>query len=812
MEKHKLHSIIQDASAQIAPYFPLEHFVAVNPYQGYSESSFDDTVHRLARINGIQGCADLPYYLNKWEDGSLTASDIELALENRSYPFEINEFLRLSREATNKQHSTLPYPTLSDALSLQDGKRWSELIGHHLSQWAAHYFDTKQALWKNPLQTKSIFAAWKAEFANDYSLDLAGLKGFRKSLLSLPNRAIEALEQGITALQIETTHLPEYFSRLLHRHLGWASYIAYLDWQNHLEGKEETKLTEFLAILVSCETALSSQKLLKDWEIQRNRFYLRPKSRELELRLIWQEALEVSHRRQLSSKFNSRELNDNKVSSSTPSLQAAFCIDVRSEVMRRSLESVDFEIETIGYAGFFGMPIEYTALGHEKGQAQCPVLLNPVYQVDDGEKEATQKEADNRRIQLQLKKLKHQFKSAAIGCFGFVSPLGLTFLPKLISNSFGWSRPVPEPEKAGLSKQWNTTHHVPDIRKIPFDDRVKLARNTLAGLSLKEQFAPWILLVGHGGSSTNNPHATGLDCGACGGHTGEVNAQVCALILNDKQVRLSLEEEGIFIPEKSRFIAALHNTTTDEIRLLPDDTFNQETNPEWNTLNKKLQVASEKCRIERALRLNLEAGEDVHQAILKKSKLWSEVRPEWGLAGCSTFVIADRMQTKNIDLGGSSFLHSYNWKNDPGFAVLEQIMTAPMVVTSWINLQYYASTVDQKHHGAGNKTLHNVTSGIGVFEGHSGDLRIGLPFQSVHNGKTWEHTPIKLHVVIHAPIHAINRILEKHSFLKKLVDNQWIHILALGDDGRLNSKYEKDLKWKKMENHTQTQSLEPAYS
>ena len=44
--------------------------------------------------------------------------------------------------------------------------------------------------------------------------------------------------------------------------------------------------------------------------------------------------------------------------------------------------------------------------------------------------------------------------------------------------------------------------------------------------------------------------------------------------------------------------------------------------------------------------------------------------------------------------------------------------------------------MDPLHFGAGNKVLHNVVGGcLGVFEGNAGDLKVGLPWQSVHDGE-----------------------------------------------------------------------------
>ncbi len=169
------------------------------------------------------------------------------------------------------------------------------------------------------------------------------------------------------------------------------------------------------------------------------------------------------------------------------------------------------------------------------------------------------------------------------------------------------------------------------------------------------------------------------------------------------------------------------------------------------------------------------------------------------MAGCSAFVVAPRERTKGLDLEGKSFLHSYDWKKDENFSVLELIMTAPMVVTSWINLQYYGSAVDNKHFGSGNKTLHNVTAGVGVLEGYAGDLRVGLPIQAVHDGENYQHEPQRLQVVIEAPIEAMNTILEKHQGVRDLCDNGWIYLLAMDDNGRVSHRYAGDLTWEKVE-------------
>lgn len=140
---------------------------------------------------------------------------------------------------------------------------------------------------------------------------------------------------------------------------------------------------------------------------------------------------------------------------------------------------------------------------------------------------------------------------------------------------------------------------------------------------------------------------------------------------------------------------------------------------------------------------------------------------------------------QKVDLG-RYILHDYDASRDPDGILLKQLMTAPMLVTHWINWQYHASTCAPDRLGSGNKLLHNVVGGtIGVFEGNGGDLRIGLSRQSLHDGARWVHEPLRLTVAIDAPAPAIERVMSLHAAVQQLVDNEWLHLWRWAEDGRL---------------------------
>ncbi|MDG1572466.1 DUF2309 domain-containing protein [Robiginitalea sp. M366] len=809
-----LRATLSKGTEKIAPLWALEHFVAVNPYMGLAARSFADAAAFMQHSAGARATLPLTFYREALEAGRLTREDLARALERlpKGRALDLDTLLEALYTEAEETPALAGVQTLAQVAGGLEGKQWARFMVDRVSFWAGAYYDKNQALWNTAGKGATLFEAWKKEAEVDYSPEAMGLKGFRNFVKHLPSDPLEAAALALEALEVPEAQEEAYLTALLMQLKGWAGIAARQDWDAGLAGSESHMAETFLCILLVWEMALKEllpyPELEYAWHQARKAFD-QPDSgaaQRLHLELVLQEAFDLASQRQLIQKLHAPAPEPGETRKGR--FQVICCIDVRSEVFRRNLEAAHPEAETLGFAGFFAFPVAFKPLAHTEAAAQCPVLLTPSHTVHEAlEDEGSEQRAiGRRRLMEHVTKAWKSFKLGAITCFGFVGPVGLAYLPKLFTDTFGLTRPVAHPDQAGLTSAQSRSRTInldatgrgPDTSGISLEDRIAMAAGALRAMSLTEGFGRVVVIAGHGASTVNNPHATGLDCGACGGHTGEANARVAAQVLNQPEVRQGLQQQGIHLPDATLFVAALHDTTTDRVSLFtPAGGWPQSHTEDIRELRAALERAGEASRAERALRMDLQQG-NLHKRILQRSRDWSQVRPEWGLAGCSAFVVAPRERTAHLDLEGKAFLHNYTWQQDPDFKILELIMTAPMVVTSWINLQYYASTVDPRTWGAGNKTLHNVVAGLGVLEGYGGDLRVGLPWQSVHDGQRFQHEPRRLSVVIEAPVDQMSRILGMHQGIRQLCDNGWIFLYAMDGEGRVAYRYAGHLEWEKI--------------
>ena len=801
---------IEAACRRMAPVWPLQQFVAVNPFQGLSDWKFHDAADLLARVAGATLYMPRAYYRERVEDGRITDRDIELGLSRCGSGLDVAAIRQAVTEPGPEPDPGMPLvTTVVDAV---EDNIWTDFVTERISRFCAAYTDLGQSSFTMPWRDRPLYKAWRQFAARDLTPAAAGLEHVHARVGDLPEDPREAITRAVRDLGIPESQLERYLHAALLSIGGWAAWMRYRSWQAELGGGQDDAVMELLAIRVAWEALIFRARLTESaeraWQEAVNAALQEPTpewTRAVEIDRVLLAAAEFAYQREVISALKqppSKRIG--KAATERPEVQAAFCIDVRSEVFRRAFETVNPNVQTLGFAGFFGAPIEYVPLGAAHGRPHVPVLLTPSYRIYEccGEDATeTRRQVEKRRDRISLGKAWKQFKFSAASCFSFVESSGMMYASKLLTDSFGWSRPVPDPRSHGLDND-SSERITPNLDTpaagqscadhadggIPEADRAELAERILRGMSLTNNFARLVLLVGHGSTSVNNPHAAGLDCGACAGQSGEASARVVAALLNDTAVRGALAERGIEIPQDTRFVACLHDTTTDALRLFDTEALAETHAQDLAAVEQGLEQASELTRIQRSARLGLDGTNTATLAaeMQRRSRDWSQVRPEWALANNAAFIAAPRERTAGTDLGGRAFLHDYRWQDDTEFQVLELIMTAPMVVAHWINMQYYGSTVDNRRFGSGNKVLHNVVGGsLGVLEGNGGDLRTGLPMQSLHDGEKWMHEPLRLSVFIEAPQDAIDDVIRHHEMVRELVENGWLHLFQIDKSGNV---------------------------
>jgi uncharacterized protein len=816
-EPINLSEVLSEVQAKIAPLWPLKDYVAVNPFLGFSDERFLNARQQLRRVRPVDMLMPTRYYRELLSKEVIGSASLRLALAQckAEYP---NLYDNLTEEQIvahvfgrggEPQADVLErrFRTCAEAIDDAAGTLWSNGIVDDVSHHCAAHFDSGQSLWPSPWRNLSLFQAWREASLISRKFEKKGILGFRAFVRQIPADPASAVEFLLHRLDVPRAHWQEFLLCQLLSVAGWASYVKYRVSECEKAGSHCDDLLGLLAMRLAYDVALDSAGLVTDkrtlWpdEDVSHHFDAHQASpvkekpcHQVLARYAVQVAAEIAYRTSLFEKMS--PVASHAKSVERKAAQMVFCIDVRSEVIRRHLESVSSKIQTFGFAGFFGLPIEFVALGETNGTAQCPVLLSPAITIHETIRGADSRTLDTvrerRGVIRRARGVWKSFKQSGASCFTFVESMGMLYAFDLVANTFRRASGPDQCKHDGVHASYHD-RLAPSVNEagesLRLEQKFALAEAMLRNLGLTSDMAPIVVICGHASDTVNNPYRAGLDCGACGGHSGESNARVAASILNDEAVRAHLRGRGFDVPDDVQFVPAVHHTTTDHIELL--DLSECRPSHEGTILELKswLVEAANRARCERATRL----GTDDSVTLIDRSRDWSEVRPEWGLAGNAAFIVAPRSRTAGLKLDGRTFMHSYDYKKDAGGKVLELIMTAPMVVANWINLQYYASTVDNRHYGSGNKVLHNVVGQLGILEGNGGDLMTGLPWQSLHDGRHYQHEPLRLLVVIEAPRESIDRVLDNHANVRDLVSNGWLTLTAI--DGGEYFRFAGDHGW-----------------
>ena len=751
---------IARACLLVPPCWSLDSFIAVNPFLGHSPMPIDAAARVLHDSLGASLLPALDHYRARWADGAFSSADVALAAARMGMSPKALEGI-LDGSVAPPARAGIPTWTAAEWIDWREGTRWHQTVCDALARWCEMEHQSGRTL--DAADGVRPFARWR-EFASvDLSVDAAGLRGFRDAVAAMPEDPDAAIEQALAELEVDCTDRDAALLRLLSGIYGWATHARRVAWQRD---RQDPGAVRDLLAARACADAAVLRIAPRSGRAVAQRTAEAPRTGDERVRLALQEAVEDAYARRLLASIRD---GGGPQTGIRPAMQAVFCIDVRSEPVRRHLERLSPAIETKGFAGFFGIAMEWSDAGTTS--SRCPVLLSAGCCI----------RGEPRSDPLSSGLAAHLHRSPA-AAFASVEVAGIGYAAGLALGE-GRSRSRERPEESSHF----ALHAESDGSGLGLDAQVRTAEFMLRGMGMHGHIAPLVMLCGHSSRSANNPHATSLDCGACGGHGGAANARVACSILNSPPVRDALRPRGWRIPDDTVFVAAVHDTSDDSIRLLDESSIPASHAHAVRHAREMLDAACGAARSERAPTLGVSPSggpRRILASLRRRTRDWAEVRPEWGLAGNAAFIAARRERTRGVDLGSRAFLHDYDADADRDGTLLDLILSAPMVVASWINLQYLASTVDHHVLGAGDKVLHNRIGRAGVAVGNGGDLRTGLPLQSVQAADgSWRHEPLRLQVIVEAPTSRIDAVLASQPHVAELVENGWVRLFALDPQG-----------------------------
>lgn len=799
-ERSRIRGDVARAASLVAPMWPLSSFVAVNPLGGLEAQGFDGATATARRWLGARTHLSLAEFRADHDRRLTRLADLEYVVHRRyaelcaHQPTDVEG--RLVSPADIVVTDLLHGPELADgpvartSLERLGAHDLAELVDRIVAGWAADYVT-------HPEPGERFVTRCRRLAASDPRLRAALTAPAHDWLTRLDPDPAAMLGAAFVAAGVEPDGRVDELRGRFARLPGWSGLAK---WRNEwaIPGDPRPPLApiEIAAVHAALDAAVvlslpepvpavepaddtASRPDALDARVRAVADVLAPGGKQRDLDAIravldqvphtdrapmWLEAQERCFDERLLAVLD-RVDPGRRVE--RPDAQAVFCIDVRSEGFRRHLEDAG-EIETFGFAGFFGVPLSIRRIGWTHDEARCPVLVAPsipaseLPHADAIGALGTHLAAE--RWHAGVHAAHAGAKKAPGAAFALAEATGWVSGPTAAARTLLPLRATPPaPRRTRMLLE----------ESVLVEQRIFAAESVLRTMGLIDRFAPVVLLCGHTSRTVNNAHASALDCGACAGAAGDDNALAVAALLNAPDVRHGLAERGIEIPDDTWFVAGLHDTASDHVTILDAATVPETHVEQVTRLQSQLDRAGAAQAAARSAHLPGSPGKVRH-----RGADWAQVRPEWGLARAAAFVIGPRSFTSGIDLDGRAFLHGYDAEHDPTGRVLETIMTAPLVVAHWITSQYYFSTVDPEVFGAGDKLMHNPIGSIGVVSGDGGDLRVGLPLQSTHVDGERHHQPVRLLAVIQADLARIEEIIGRHRILQTLVGGSWLRIAA----------------------------------
>jgi uncharacterized protein YbcC (UPF0753/DUF2309 family) len=603
-----------------------------------------------------------------------------------------------------------------DLLDRVSGNTYADMIfvNKHTISWCSLFFDrTKHSLSSSPHHEQFLkgFATFIEHTLQDSAIIKTALEIMQKSQMD----SLKIIENSLEILQIRPQVRRAEFVKILKQLPGWSGYIR-------LEALKNKNIEqEYLAMRLCLKAAAShcfhptDKKLIKQNVQDR---VTDSYTKLLENQTHYQDQL-------MSVLKKTPQINQEK----SPSIQIIFCIDPRSDRVRKRLEA-GLTVQTQSMPGCFGLSSvlaryneisSFNRLGHDSHGAL------------EEDRSVAKKES-----QFSLKKILKTFSEVF---FNKNTQAGHS-AHEIVSSD--WNQPV------GLDiEQQRLNSAIGDDAS-----EIALSMKKILQISGLTPIADKIVFCGHKSTEVSKEM---IQCGACGGHHGIDHAQLAASLFNHPLMRKELGLLGILISDKTRFFAMEHDTKTDQLSV--QRSFGS-TSLDVEELQKEINLLSP-------------------PVVKTSTQEWIEAYPELGLANNASLIIGPRSMTKHIDFEGRAFIQSYDYSTDQDNAILEHIVGKIIPVSVALNANYILSNLFHPYYGSLNKNISNINGGQWSVESDVDYLNEGYSHKPLLQEKLHSHNSMLLTVAIYAPMSQVKKALDLDPLLSNMVKNQWVSLLVV---------------------------------
>jgi uncharacterized protein YbcC (UPF0753/DUF2309 family) len=503
-----------------------------------------------------------------------------------------------------------------------------------------------------------------------------------------------------------------------------------------------------------------------------------------------------------------------------PTAQLVLCMDDREEGLRRHLEEIAPDLETLGAAAHFNVPHAWLGLDDQHAVALCPVVPSvvvPVHEVREQPRPGDAGEAVYaRHVRRRNQRLAWKVRLHQGSRLGLLSPLlvslaaapatlallaGKAFAPGAVGRLVQRLRTgfdLPVATRIEINAADDSPAGTPEARRLGFTDLEQADRveTLLRNIGLTDGFSLLVVIVGHASHSQNNPHGSAYNCGACAGRFSGPNARLVSAMANRPEVRALLRSRGIDIPEDTCFMGAEHDTCDDIVTWYDEVMLPTALRPALKKLQHEVTAAcllhaQERCRRFMSASLDL-TPEAAWKHVTGRANDWSQARPELGHATNACAFFGRRSLSRGVFFDRRSFLISYDPSRDPDGEILERHLVINGAVGAGISLEYYFSSANNERYGCSTKVMHNVAGLLGVMEGAGSDLRTGLPRQMIE-----VHEAMRLLVVVEHTLDVLTAIYQRQPAVQELVKNAWVQLVAIDPDTSELHRFIVDVGWVK---------------